>query len=112
MERQFLPSAAELTNGFPCRKFYESGFAPKLKGTERAGINIHPTQKPIALYSLIYDKYAKTGDLILDTHLGSGSSRIAAYKAGLSFVGCEIDNEYFVKQEARFKDFISQLRMF
>ena len=90
----------------------ESGFAPKLKGTERAGINIHPTQKPIALYSWIYDKFAKKGDLILDTHLGSGSSRIAANKAGLSFVGCEIDKDYFDAQEARFKEFISQMRLF
>lgn len=63
---------------------------------------IHPTQKPIALYSWIFQKYAKTGDRILDTHLGSGSSRIAAYDAGLYFVGFEIDNEYYAKQEERF----------
>ena len=46
--------------------------------------------------------------MILDTHLGSGSSRIAAYKAGLSFVGCELDKEYFEAQEKRFKNFIAQ----
>ena len=55
---------------------------------------IHPTQKPIALYTWIYQRYAKPGDKILDTHLGSGSSRIAAYDAGLDFVGCEIDPDY------------------
>ena len=90
----------------------ESGFAPKLKGAERAGINIHPTQKPIALYIWILKKFAKDGDLILDTHLGSGSSRIAAHKAGLSFVGCELDKEYFDAQEKRFKDYVSQLTIF
>jgi site-specific DNA-methyltransferase (adenine-specific) len=59
-------------------------------------------------------KYCKTqeNDLILDTHLGSGSSRIAAYKAKLDFVGFEIDQEYYEKQEKRFNDFKSQLRMF
>ena len=73
---------------------------------------IHPTQKPIALYIWILKKFAKDGDLILDTHLGSGSSRIAAHKAGLSFVGCELDKEYFDAQEKRFKDYVSQLTIF
>lgn len=73
---------------------------------------IHPTQKPVALYDWIFKNYAKPGDLILDTHLGSGSSRIAANKAGLDFVGCEIDEGYFNQQEERYKQFISQLRMF
>lgn len=75
-------------------------------------IRIHPTQKPVALYEWIFSKYAKEGDLILDTHLGSGSSRIAASKAGLQFVGFEVDVEYYEKQEKRFNDFKSQLRMF
>ena len=75
-------------------------------------IRIHPTQKPVALYEWIFSKYAKEGDLILDTHLGSGSSRIAASKAGLQFVGFEVDAEYYDKQEKRFNDFKSQLRMF
>lgn len=71
-------------------------------------IRIHPTQKPVALYEWILKNYAKEGDLILDTHLGSGSSRIACHKAGLEFVGCEIDKDYFDKQEARFKNFTAQ----
>ena len=50
----------------------------------------HPTQKPVALYRWIYQHYAKQGDKILDTHLGSGSSRIAAYDANLDFWGYEI----------------------
>lgn len=73
---------------------------------------IHPTQKPVALYRWIFQHYAKEGDKILDTHLGSGSSRIAAYEAGLDFVGCEIDKEYFDKQEERFQAFTDQLRLF
>jgi site-specific DNA-methyltransferase (adenine-specific) len=75
-------------------------------------IRIHPTQKPVALYEWILANYAKPNDLILDTHLGSGSSRIAAYKGGFNFVGFEIDKEYYEKQEKRFNDFKSQLRLF
>ena len=75
-------------------------------------IRIHPTQKPVALYDWILHNYAKQGDKILDTHLGSGSSRISAYKNGFDFTGFEIDKEYFDKQEKRFQDFKSQTRMF
>lgn len=73
---------------------------------------IHPTQKPVALYAWIFDRYAKPGDKILDTHLGSGSSRIAAYDAGLDFVGCEIDKDYFAAQEERFAAHTAQLSLF
>lgn len=73
---------------------------------------IHPTQKPVALYRWIFSKYAKDGSKILDTHLGSGSSRIAAYEAGLDFVGCEIDPVYFRKQEERFASYSSQQSLF
>jgi len=76
------------------------------------GNRFHPTQKPIKLYEWILHHYAEQGDLILDTHLGSGSSRIAAYKGGFNFVGFEIDAEYYEKQEKRFNDFKSQLRLF
>ena len=75
-------------------------------------IRIHPTQKPVALYDWILHNYAKQNDLILDTHLGSGSSRIAAYKGGFNFVGFEIDKDYYEAQEKRFNDFKSQLRLF
>ena len=71
----------------------------------------HPTQKPIELYQWILSKYAKQGDKILDTHLGSGSSRIACYNGGYDFWGYEIDKEYFEKQEQRFENHTSQLRM-
>ena len=69
---------------------------------------IHPTQKPTKLYDWIFDKYASEGNLILDTHLGSQSSRIAANKAGLDFVGFEIDREYYDNGNTRFKNFVSQ----
>jgi len=83
-----------------------------LGSTEANRERMHPTQKPICLYDWQLKKFAKEGDLILDTHLGSGSSRIAAYKGGFNFVGFEIDQEYYEKQEKRFNDFKSQLRLF
>lgn len=72
----------------------------------------HPTQKPVALYTWILKKFAKDGDRILDTHLGSGSSRIAAYDLGLDFVGCELDPVYFKLQEERFEKHTSQMNLF
>ncbi len=73
---------------------------------------IHPTQKPVALYDWIFQNYAKEGDKILDTHLGSGSSRIAAHKNKLDFTACELDAEYFEAQERRFEAYTSQLQLF
>ena len=73
---------------------------------------IHPTQKPVALYKWILNNYAHRGMKILDTHLGSGSSRIAAYDLGFDFVGYEIDPVYFAQQEERFKRHTNQINMF
>lgn len=73
---------------------------------------IHPTQKPVALYDWIFQRYAKSGYKILDTHLGSGSSRIAAYEAKLDFIGFEIDPTYFDAEERRFAEYTNQLSMF
>ena len=67
---------------------------------------IHPTQKPVALYEWLLKHYAKQGDKILDTHVGSGSSRIACEKLGFDFVGYEIDETYFKLQEERYKNAI------
>jgi site-specific DNA-methyltransferase (adenine-specific) len=95
--------------GGALRKITKSWVGANAKdGLER----IHPTQKPIYLYEWIFKRFAKEGDLILDTHLGSGSSRIAAHKAKLHFIGYEIDKGYYDKQEKRFNEFVSQLRMF
>lgn len=72
---------------------------------------IHPTQKPVALYKWLLSNYAKPGDKILDTHLGSGSSRIAAYDLGFDFYATELDKDYFDAQEKRFQNFKSQLKL-
>jgi site-specific DNA-methyltransferase (adenine-specific) len=74
---------------------------------------IHPTQKPVELYDFCFN-FAKLeeGAKVIDTHLGSGSSRISAYKNKLNFVGFEIDEEYFNKQNKRYADFTSQKRLF
>lgn len=73
---------------------------------------IHPTQKAIKLYDYIFQNYAKEGDIILDTHLGSGSSRISAHKAKLNFIGCEINKEYYDESQKRYDEFICQTRLF
>ena len=75
-------------------------------------VKIHPTQKPVALYEWLLQTYAKQGDKILDTHLGSGSSRIACYNLGFDFVGCEIDEDYFKAQEERYAAHIAQQSLF
>jgi site-specific DNA-methyltransferase (adenine-specific) len=72
---------------------------------------IHPTQKPVALYKWLLQNYAKQGDKILDTHLGSGSSRIAAYEMGFDFTAFELDKEYFEAQEKRYNAHIAQLKL-
>lgn len=63
---------------------------------------IHPTQKPIALYKWLIEKYAKAGDKLFDSHMGSQSSRIAAYHMGFDYWGCELDEEYFNNGNKRF----------
>lgn len=73
---------------------------------------IHPTQKPIKLYEWLLANYAKEGDKILDTHLGSGSSAIAAHYAGFYFVGCELDKDYYDAALARFNDATKQKSFF
>lgn len=80
-------------------------------GADKDG-RFHPTQKPVALYKWILSRFAKPGDRILDTHLGSGSSRIAAWDLGFDFVGCEIDKTYFELEEKRFAEHTAQTRMF
>jgi len=73
---------------------------------------IHPTQKPVALYKWLLKNYAKPGDKILDTHMGSQSSRIAAFDMGFDYYGWEIDPDYFAAGNKRFEQFKSQLKIF
>jgi site-specific DNA-methyltransferase (adenine-specific) len=74
-------------------------------------LRIHPTQKPVALYKWILDKYAKPGDKILDTHLGSGSIAIACHDYGFELTACELDKEYFDKAIKRIKNHVAQLKL-
>lgn len=78
----------------------------------RKEIRIHPTQKPVDLYKWLLQNYAKQGDKIFDSHVGSGSSRIACYDLGFSFEGCEIDKDYWQLQEDRYNKHIAQLSLF
>ena len=73
---------------------------------------IHPTQKPVALYKWILDKYAKEGDKILDTHLGSGSIAIAAHDYGFELTACELDKEYYDKAIQRITNHTNQQKLF
>ena len=73
---------------------------------------IHPTQKPVALYTWLLNNYAKKGDKILDTHVGSASSLIACHKLGFEYIGFEIDEDYFKSATARLEAVKSQLSFF
>ena len=73
---------------------------------------IHPTQKPVALYKWLIDKYAKPGDRILDTHGGSMSIALACHDYGFDIDLCELDAEYFEKGKKRFETHKAQLKLF
>jgi site-specific DNA-methyltransferase (adenine-specific) len=76
------------------------------------GKSIHPTQKPVALYKWLLHNYAKEGDKILDTHLGSGSIAIACHDYKFNLTACELDKEYYDKAVRRVKDHVAQLTLF
>jgi site-specific DNA-methyltransferase (adenine-specific) len=95
-----------------CRRFkwtWNGMLQENMKAKEE---RIHPNHKPIALYKWLLKNYGKPGDKILDTHLGSGSSRIAAYDMGFDFTAFELDKDYFHAQEERFQKHIKQLNLF
>ena len=73
---------------------------------------IHPNQKPVALYKWLLQKYAKQGDKIFDSHMGSQSSRIAAWDMGFDYYGCELDKEYFDAGNKRFEEFKLSQKLF
>jgi len=70
--------------------------------------SIHPTQKPVALYKWLLDKYAKAGDKILDTHLGSGSIAIACHDYKYHLTACELDSDYFAAMQTRVENHLKQ----
>ena len=88
-----------------CRRFSMHHFS---KGY---GKKIHPTQKPIKLYKWLLTEFAKDGDKILDTHLGSGSSAIACHDLGFELTACELDKQYFDKAMKRLTDHQKQLKL-
>lgn len=73
---------------------------------------IHPTQKPVELYKWILHNYAKPGDKILDTHLGSGSIAIACSDMGFDLTGCELNEKHYSDAMERIKAHRAQLRLF
>jgi site-specific DNA-methyltransferase (adenine-specific) len=73
---------------------------------------IHPTQKPVALYKWLLKHYAKEGDKILDTHLGSGSIAIACHDYGFELTACELDADYYQSAIKRIQNHVSQLKLF
>lgn len=72
---------------------------------------IHPTQKPVALYEWILKNYAKDGDIILDTHVGSASSLVACHNTNHPFVGFELDEYYYRLSEKRLNAEMAQMRL-
>lgn len=96
---------------FRYAKGNESGFAPKSTDIDKQFANIHPTQKPVKLYEWLLMNYAKEGDTILDTHLGSGSITIACENLGFDLTGYEIDKEYFEAAKKRIEQHKQQCRL-
>jgi site-specific DNA-methyltransferase (adenine-specific) len=79
--------------------------------SDRSQNRIHPTEKPVELYNWVFKNYAEEGQRILDTHLGSGNSRISADKAKLDFTGFEINDVYYGLSEKKYQNYKSQLRI-
>ena len=94
------------------RKF-EFRWAGMLQGNmKNKEVRIHPTQKPVALYEWLLSRYAKVGDIILDTHVGSASSLLACHRTNHKFVGFELDKNYYKLSKERLDNEIAQLRLF
>jgi site-specific DNA-methyltransferase (adenine-specific) len=103
-----MAEIASLSNGLgTTSKIFE--YAPQGKKEDP---RIHPTQKPVKLYKWILDKYAKQGDKILDTHLGSGSIAIACHDYKFDLTACELDKEYFDKAMQRINNHMAQQKLF
>lgn len=114
MQRDFSLADGELawTSFDKAMRIFDMSRGEVLAKSKETFGRFHPTQKPIKLYEWIIKNYAKENDKILDTHLGSGSSRIAAHKANLPFMGFELDEDYFKASVKRFEQYVSQTRLF
>jgi site-specific DNA-methyltransferase (adenine-specific) len=93
-------------------KMFDYRYYGNLDGNTSAKEKYHPTQKPIALYEWLLMNYAKEGDKILDTHLGSGSIAIACHNLGYDLTACELDKEYYDAAMKRINEHKSQIRLF
>lgn len=93
-------------------KQFEYRYYGNLEGKTSSSNKIHPTQKPVALYKWLLDKYAKPGDKILDTHLGSGSIAIACHDYNFDLTACELDTDYYNKAMERINNHIKQQKLF
>jgi len=93
-------------------KVFKYSIHKTMNDRKNEGGKIHTTQKPIALYEWLLKNYAKQGDKILDTHVGSASSLIACYNLGFEYLGFELDKEYFDKATQRIEARINQLDIF
>jgi len=92
-------------------KCYEFNYYGNIEGNTSASKKYHPTQKPVKLYEWLLMNYAKEGDKILDTHLGSGSIAIACHNLGFDLTACELDTNYYNATIKRIKQHKSQLRL-
>ena len=93
-------------------KVFRYSIHKEMADRKQNGGKIHPTQKPVKLYKWLLRNYAKKGDLILDTHVGSASSLIACYDMGFDAVGFELDKDYYEASKKRLEKFIAQGRLF
>ncbi len=115
MQRDFSLADGELawyseTN--KAMRMFDLSRGGALSDNNNNGGRFHPTQKPVALYKWLLDNYAKEGDKILDTHLGSGSIAIACHDYKFELTACELDKDYYEAAHKRFKDHAKQLSMF
>ena len=112
-ENSFADCELAWTNLDTAVRLFEFKWQGMLQGDmKNKETRIHPTQKPVALYKWILDKYAKQGDKILDTHLGSGSIAIACHDYGFDLTACELDKEYYDKAMERIKNHTNQQKLF
>ena len=107
-KKQYMPTFSRIE--FAWTSF--DAVARLYEGTSTDLNRFHPTQKPVELYKWLLDKYAKQGDKILDTHLGSMSIAIACADYGFELVGCELDLDYYNAGIKRLKNHVSQLKLF
>jgi len=93
-------------------KIWKHQWCGAFKDAERGAKKVHPTQKPVKLYKWLLHNYAKKGDLILDTHVGSASSLLACHLLGFNAVGFELDEDYYRTSKERLDRAMNQLGLF